>query len=1440
MKSVAKTIDRPIDELILENNQLPSLPGKFLSPLRVVRLMLRHNGIERLANGWLNDLEDSLVEVFIVERELRNVPLDSMMGLRKLEAVTIQSESLKRVPIFSGLKNLRYVKVQSNSLVELAPNTFRDMPNLETVQIIGSSRLNRLEAGLFNDLPKMKYLNVAENGISWIHLRALSGLQSLKTIELSSNKISDAGMVGRALKDLNGLEELKLDRNHITRLSEGSFVDLPALRELLLNDNAISEIYHGAFHRTPMLKLIHLENNFLSRVHPESFLLRSGSGVEYLHIQNNEIARVEELRSLLDALPMLKFLDLSNNQLQEVRQRSEYFLFRKINQIYFVLSQQIPFGAIRGHGTLEQLYLDNNLLKRIERDAFLAMPALRELRMKNNSLSESLPLPFWNLPGLKGLDLSKNQFRRIDPMLLMGLPSLRSLDISLNYLSTLDPSSFANTPLLETINISRNELSMIHPSTFHKLDHLFEIDASYNNLQEFIPGLPSIVERVSLKRNKISSLPVSPNKAFDLPNLRMLDIGSNMVQRIPRSAFKSLPQLRYLSLAKNRIQTIDETSLHGLERLEILNLRDNRIMAMHEKSMQSLEEIRDLNIQGNRIELFVDGLLSNLQRLERLDLSRNNLIEVQPNSFRNTRSLRSLDISENNLRDLPESIMGLSDLRELDVSFNRLSGLSPVILSSLRQLEELRASNNKVLGIPQGTFRDLPVLQYLDISSNELNMMEAGSIRNLPQLQEIVLADNRLVELGDRIFEELPNLQAVHLQQNNLRYISPNSFIRSPSIVYLNISSNHFRNLEHVGLRSVRNLEVLDLSNNGIKRITTNPLRDLDWLVELKLDDNRICKVQGEPFSTMPRLRVLTMRNNKMSTIVEPTFRSLRGNLAVLDLDGNPLDCGCETIWLRAWYQETDSLTHYPGPRCRDGTMLRESRLSRSECQTDERSNNIPLTNEHGDLFSRQIPYDECEPDGLDDPTNNYPPSPVDSEYFDEQYIDYPINETHLAISNTSGPIEHIPSLNGLPGTNLSNTILNYNKHQQLLQQHQQQQAPGSQFTFFGMPLPSLNIGNLWNNGRSATNRANNRAAAGTKGKARVQVYRPEDLEIFKFLNNQRDPQTDKKIDPRERNSLQTLPDRKDEDFNFQYRPYFQTPFVEPPRPIEKGGFVPIVPGTTGGFTPIQNPYENSTDQSASDENQSSESTLIKIQNNRTEEWNDRFPVPIISESPKVIDYEADQSDSKLVASNEQSFAETEVTKVTTLSPLQNFLADLTAPRYEESQSTTSTYPESTVRAEPTVSVPSSTTYKGPAYLPESTTSNIKKLADSPSSLSALVAPGAQLANYRPPGRSTITKIFSSTPIPIAEEYQRTTSDMRNDNKKSNFNEMNSVTTTDLTPEETTRKANMDWYYANYNKSLDEGYDIGLNSLRSGGNFSHERFSLLSILLIGTVSSLLI
>lgn len=267
IKSTSKALLRPIDELILENNFLPSLPGRAFAQLQVTRLMLRHNGLERLSVGWLNDMEMNLVEIFIVERSLRSIPVDSLFGIRNLEAITIQSESLKRCPEFSGLPKLRYINIESDSLVELSPHGFRDLINVETISIIHSKGLTRLESGLFVDLPKLKSINFQSNGIEWIHFRAFtSTLMSLQVIDLSYNKISDAGMIGRSIKDLPNLEKLNLDHNFIEVLTEISFVDLPRLKELKLNNNFIRELHNGAFHRVPSLKIVHLENNRLRHV----------------------------------------------------------------------------------------------------------------------------------------------------------------------------------------------------------------------------------------------------------------------------------------------------------------------------------------------------------------------------------------------------------------------------------------------------------------------------------------------------------------------------------------------------------------------------------------------------------------------------------------------------------------------------------------------------------------------------------------------------------------------------------------------------------------------------------------------------------------------------------------------------------------------------------------------------------------------------------------------------------------------------------------------------------------------------------------------------------------------------------------------------------------------------------------------------------------------
>ena len=263
--------------------------------------------------------------------------------------------------------------------------------------------------------------------------------------------------------------------------------------------------------------------------------------------------------------------------------------------------------------------------------------------------------------------------------------------------------------------------------------------------------------------------------------------------------------------------------------------------------------------------------------------------------------------------------------------------------------------------------------------------------------------------------------------------------------------------------------------------------------------------------------------------------------------------------------------------------MLRDLDLNRQNCnfpQDDQEINKIPLTNEHGDQFLRHNDYDDCGPLSGEDGYGDYPPnqqyynnqrpSPVESDYFYDQYVDYPINETMKNTLNNTY-------------TRLNETLptpyvdFNQNKFNQNLLPPPNP-PPSSQFTFFGRPLPSLTLGNVWGTGRNANNRASS-GENSSRGMGRVQIFRPGDPELQVIVNR---PDNDlEPLDLRNREPAASVKkpvvdslDKVDEKFYRPY-PYFQTPFSQP-KP-EKG-FSPLIPGmSVGGFIPILDPSKNKT-----------------------------------------------------------------------------------------------------------------------------------------------------------------------------------------------------------------------------------------------------------------------
>ncbi len=96
---------------------------------------------------------------------------------------------------------------------------------------------------------------------------------------------------------------------------------------------------------------------------------------------------------------------------------------------------------------------------------------------------------------------------------------------------------------------------------------------------------------------------------------------------------------------------------------------------------------------------------------------------------------RRLDMSGTGLDRVPLSMFERTDLEELDLSNNRLTGALPAEIRHLRNLRILDASDNSMTGVP-AEIGQLSALRELDLSNNKLTglPLELGNLKGLRRL----------------------------------------------------------------------------------------------------------------------------------------------------------------------------------------------------------------------------------------------------------------------------------------------------------------------------------------------------------------------------------------------------------------------------------------------------------------------------------------------------------------------------------------------------------------------------------------------------------------------------------------------------------------------------------------------------------------------------------
>lgn len=115
-----------------------------------------------------------------------------------------------------------------------------------------------------------------------------------------------------------------------------------------------------------------------------------------------------------------------------------------------------------------------------------------------------------------------------------------------------------------------------------------------------------------------------------------------------------------------------------------------------------------------------------------------------------------LDLSNKKLTKLPSYVLDLTNLVELNISGNEITGALPAEIRRLQNLQVLNASNNLMSGVP-AEIGQLKNLRILNLANNQLTGLP-NELANLKNLTTFNLSGNNYSQTDlDTIIKGLPS-----------------------------------------------------------------------------------------------------------------------------------------------------------------------------------------------------------------------------------------------------------------------------------------------------------------------------------------------------------------------------------------------------------------------------------------------------------------------------------------------------------------------------------------------------------------------------------------------------------------------------------------------------------------------------------------------------------
>lgn len=355
-----------------------------------------------------------------------------------------------------------------------------------------------------------------------------------------------------------------------------------------------------------------------------------------------------------------------------------------------------------------------------------------------------------------------------------------------------------------------------------------------------IPEVNTYGQHTSDPANRITGISPEIGKCV---NLQELYIANTLMTKLPTEAFQKLTNITDLELFNNPFENIDGDMFKNMTYLTSVNfdsfyrMTESQIHAMVNKMCEYCPKVQLLYM--NRMNLTsMPEKLNYLTDLRLLDLSYNKIKKVK--SLLPMAPIQFM-MNYNQVEELPADFFKVDDLELFSMTDNDLKQF-PVVLSNLSGLytiSEIDLQGNKHMNGFQEGFAGIRVeklkLGYCSMGRLKDDKSKKGEFpvefsRYHSEINYFVIAGNNIDTIRNAAFADIKYLQAFDLGVNNLKYM-PSYFNTEhfPYLTGLEVSHNRFNQFPD-NILNVAGLQQLLCADQGYYRDEDSGQWETQWV----------------------------------------------------------------------------------------------------------------------------------------------------------------------------------------------------------------------------------------------------------------------------------------------------------------------------------------------------------------------------------------------------------------------------------------------------------------------------------------------------------------------------------------------------------------------------------------------------------------------------------